>query len=238
MAIHTVLKFNNTDYTNEPIHIFIHSLNSIYLLLTQILHPTLHNNHQDKTILAEMATMLQQRTQSTTISKVRAHFKIKGNEIANTLAKEGRFKQHYYPTLPHEHAYATPYYLQKNFWKGNLIRTPYKGPIKHFQRYLIKYDYEYHLLSKAEVFPSINKLTHNENIHNKLSNNFWNNPHISEAQIKQLLKFQTGQYMGNARKHLFWPNCFLNPYCTLYPTQSIDTWTHVLLNCTQHHYMP
>ena len=116
-----------------------------------------------------------------------------------------------------------------------MARTPYKGPNRHFQRYLIKYNYEHHLLCKAELFPIISKWTHNENIHNALSNNFWNNPHISEAQIKQLIKFCTRQYMGNTRKHLFWPNQFPNPKCTLCPTQSINTWTHVLLNYTQHH---
>ena len=135
----------------------MNSLNSIYLLLTQIFHPTLHNNHPDKTILTEMVTMLQQRTQSTTIIKVRAHSNIEGNETTYALAKAGCFKQHFYPTLPYEHAHATPYYLQKSFWKSSMARTPYKGPIRHFQRYLIKYDYEYHLLHKAKLFPSISK---------------------------------------------------------------------------------
>ena len=41
--------------------------------------------------------------------------------------------------------------------------------------------------------------------------------------------------MGNAKKHLFWPAQFSNPHCTICPTQYIDIWTHVLLNCTQHH---
>ena len=68
MAIHQTLKMSNIDYANEPFHIFTNSLNSIYLLLTQISHPTLHNNHLDKTILAKMVKMLQQRIQPTTIT--------------------------------------------------------------------------------------------------------------------------------------------------------------------------
>ena len=150
--------------------------------------------------------MLQQRTQITTISKVRAHANIEGNEITDRLAKKGRLKQYYHPALPHEHAHSTPYYLQKNYWKGNMARTPYKRPIQHLQRYLIQYDRKYYLAAATiEQFPSISKWIHNKHIHNELSNNFWNNPKISEAQIKQLLKLRIGQYMGSARKHLFWP---------------------------------
>jgi hypothetical protein len=29
------------------------------------------------------------------------------------------------------------------------------------------------------------------------------NPHIFEARIKQLIKFKTNQYTGNARKHVY-----------------------------------
>ena len=147
--------------------------------------------------------MLQQKTQLITISIVKAHSNIKGNEIADQLAKEGRYKQHYPLALPHEHAHSIPYYLQKNYWKGSMAKIPYKGPIQHLQRYLIKYDQEYHFEATTEQFPSISKWTHNKHIHNELSNNFWNNPKISKAQIKQLLKFRIGQYMGNAHKHLF-----------------------------------
>ena len=111
MAIYETLKLSNTQYANKPLHIFTDSLNSIYLLLTQISHSTLQNNHPEKTILNKMATMLQQKTQSTTITKVRTHSNIEGNDIAYTLTKVSCFKQHFYPTLPHEHAHTTAYYL-------------------------------------------------------------------------------------------------------------------------------
>ena len=164
MAIYTTIQLSINEYAQELVHIFIDSLNSIYLILIQISRPTLHLNHLDKIILSEIVTMLQQRMQHTTITKVKAHSKIKGNEIANHLAKEGHLKQHYHPALLHEHAHSTPYYLQKNYWKGSIARTPYKGPIRHFQRYLIKYDRKFHLEAATKQFPSISKWTHNKHI--------------------------------------------------------------------------
>ena len=55
--------------------------------------------------------MLHQRTQATTITKIQAHSNIEGIEIADTLAKDGHFNQHYHPILPHKQTHATPYYL-------------------------------------------------------------------------------------------------------------------------------
>ena len=129
MAIHHTLKINITEMQNEPIYIFTNSLNSLYLLITQIIHPSLHNNHPDKTILSEMVDMLQARTQITELHKVKAHSKIHGNEIADELAKACKNILHTLPIFPHEYAHSTPYYLQKNFWKDRMSRTPYKGPI-------------------------------------------------------------------------------------------------------------
>jgi hypothetical protein len=80
---------------------------------------------------------------------------------------------------------------------------PYKGPIRNFQRYLHKYTTENHLTEVAMNFPNIYKWTSDSNIYPNSSNKFWTNPQISENQIKQLIKFRTNQYMGNARKHLF-----------------------------------
>ncbi len=42
----------------------------------------------------------------------------------------------------------------------------------------------------------------NPDIDNDLSNNFWTNPAITDSQKTAILKFRTGQYMGNARKQL------------------------------------
>ena len=94
MAIHKTLKIITTQYAHEPAHIFTDCINVLYLLNTHITHPSLHNNHPDKTILTSMVEMLQNRTQLTTLHKVHAHANIDGNEKADELAKLGRAKEH------------------------------------------------------------------------------------------------------------------------------------------------
>ena len=183
MAIYTTIKLSLTNYTNEPVHIFTDSLNSLYLLNTQIKHPSLHNNHPDKTILIQIIQMLQLRTQPTSLYKVKAHSNITRNEIVDTLTKNGRHKQHSLPTEPHKFAHSTPYYFYKDEWIG-MHYTPYKGSIRIFQRYLIKYTTENHLTELARHFPNINKWTSDVNIDNISSNIFWTNPQISKKQIK------------------------------------------------------
>jgi hypothetical protein len=234
MAIYATIKLSITTYAEEPVFIFTDSLNSLYLLNTQITHPSLHNNHPDKTILTQIIEMLQARTKLTSLHKVKAHSNITGNETVDTLAKNGRHKQHSLPTEPHEFAHSTPYYFHKDEWIG-MHYTPYKGPIRNFQRYLIKYTNENHLTELAQNFPSIHKWTSDTNIDRISSNTFWTNLQISETQIKQLLKFRTNQYMGNARKHLFWPLRYPNITCSLCTTNAVDTWPHVLLSYPQPH---
>ena len=109
MAIHATLKIINEEYPNELTHIFTDFLNGLYVIKTQIKHLTLHNNHPDKTTLQEIVKLLQQRTQPTTLYKVRAHANIEGNEKADELAKEGREKGHFDAINPHEFAHSTPY---------------------------------------------------------------------------------------------------------------------------------
>ena len=89
MAIHKTLKIITTKYPHEPAHIFTDCLNCLYVINTQIKHPTHHNNHADKTILTDMVKMLKTRTQPTTIYKFKAHINIQGNEQADILAKNG-----------------------------------------------------------------------------------------------------------------------------------------------------
>ena len=48
MAIHKTLKIITTKYPHEPAHIFTDCLNCLYVINTQIKHPTHHNNHADK----------------------------------------------------------------------------------------------------------------------------------------------------------------------------------------------
>ena len=197
MAIHKTLQIITTKYNNEPAHIFTGCINALYLLNTQITHPTLHNSHPDKTILMSMVQMLQSRTQITTLHKVRAHANIDGNEQADKLAKEGREKSHKNAKDPYEHAHATPYYFQKEDWPSK-DNTPDKGPVRFLGKYLEKQDTHNDLDTISENFPNIEKWTGNNNIDNELSTNLWKNPAISDSQITCLIKFCIGQYMGNA----------------------------------------
>ena len=110
IAIHKTLRIINTQYPNEPAFIFTNSLNVLYLLNTQIKHPTLYNSHPDQTTLVSMVQIPQNRTQPITLYKVRAHNNIEGNEKADKLAKEGLKLEHIIATHLYEHAHATPYY--------------------------------------------------------------------------------------------------------------------------------
>ena len=112
---------------------------SICNINTQIRRPLLHNNHPDRTTLLEMVHMLQQRTHLFRIHKVCVHFNIKGIENVDELAKKIKESEHKLPSFPHEDAHSIPYFLQNDFWFGNMSHTPYKGPIQHLQKYLTKY---------------------------------------------------------------------------------------------------
>ena len=211
MALYDTIKLSIDLYHNEPIHIFTNSLNSLYLLNTQIRHPSLHTNHPNRTILSEMIKMLQKRTNLFTIYKVRAHSNIARNDKADELAKAGHEEEYRLSIFPYKDAHSKPYFLYKDFWLGNMSCTSYKEPIRHLQKYLIKHNNMFLLEYLKEKFPYISKWTNDPNIDNKLSKTFCTNPQIIEPQIKQLLKFRTGQYMGNTRKHLFWPTRYPNP---------------------------
>ena len=202
MAIHKTLRLITTKYTNEPAHIFTDCLNCIYVLNTQLKHPTQHHNHADKSILSSMIEMLKNRTQPTTIYKVKAHTNIAGNERADQLAKIGAKKTYRFANKIYEFAHTTSFYYQKDKWPGPLKR-PDKGPVRCLQTYITKHDRETNLKTMAEKFPNISKWTMNPDIDNDISNNFWSNPVITDAHKTSLPKFRTGQYMGNARKQLF-----------------------------------
>ena len=135
MEIHKTFKVITTQYTNEPAHIFTDCINVLYLLKNHITHPSLHNNHPDKTILTSMVEMLQNRTQLTTLHKFHAHVNTEGNEKADELAKLGRVKDHRIAKHPYEHAHATPIYFQKDDWPI-MASTPDKGPVRFLDKYL------------------------------------------------------------------------------------------------------
>jgi hypothetical protein len=88
----------------------------------------------------------------------------------------------------------------------------------------------------SEQFPNISKWTMNPDIDNTIFNNFWSNPAISYSQKTCILKFRTGQYMGNARKQLFFGiERFPSITCPICNSPYAYTWLHILLKCNQHH---
>jgi ribonuclease HI len=115
-ANHYTIKFLNQLFPYEPAHIFTDSLNSLYLINTQIKYPIQQNNHLDKLLLADVVKMLQEHTFPLTIHKVQAHTNVTGNEEADKLAKEGNGKtlEDEFPSEPHEFAYSSPYWLCLN----------------------------------------------------------------------------------------------------------------------------
>jgi ribonuclease HI len=171
MAIYMVIKLSTTTYTDEPIYIFTDSLNSLYLINTQIQHPSKYTNHPDKTILTQIVTMLHSRTHPIALHKVKAHTDITGNETVDALAKRRLIKPYSPPQESHEHAHSTPYYLHKDEWIG-MHYTPYKGPIHNFQRYLQKYTTDQHLIELTRNVPNIYKWTSDTNIDSTSSNAF------------------------------------------------------------------
>ena len=160
MALHQTLTLTliNTQFPNEPAYIFTDSLNVLYLLNTQIKHPTLHNSHPDQVTLNSMVQILQNCTQPITISKVRAHVKILGNEKADKLAKEGLELEHRIATHSYEHAHATPYYYKKDVW-ASMMDVPDKGPVKFLDKQIIKYDRETNIALVATQSPNTSKWT-------------------------------------------------------------------------------
>ena len=63
-----------------------------------------------------MINFLIQRTQPTTLYKVRARANIRCYKGANTLAKEGTSKEYSNASQLHEFAHSTPFYYQRDDW--------------------------------------------------------------------------------------------------------------------------
>jgi hypothetical protein len=81
--------------------------------------------------------------------------------------------------------------------------VPDKGPVRFLEKQIIKYDRENNLENMATQTPNTYKWTGNADIDKELSNEFWENPEITDKQKSCLIKFRTGTYMGNAQKQLF-----------------------------------
>ena len=77
---------------------------------------------------------------------------------------------------------------------------------------------------------------HNADIDKELSNEFWENPSITNKQKSCLIKFRTGTYMGNARKQMFYGRQrYPSITCPICNSCELDTWLRVLLTCKQQH---
>ena len=125
--------------------------------------------------------MLTLRTQPTTLAKVKAHAYIQGNESADKLAKQCTKLPHCLPRSFHEHAYPTPYHLQKDTWP-RMAPIPYKGLIRYLQPYLIEYDNDQNLDLLTRNFPNIYKWINDPNIDLSTSTNFWTHPSVTNSQ--------------------------------------------------------
>jgi hypothetical protein len=73
-AKYNTLLILDQEFPHEPAHIFTDSLNSLYLINTQIKHPTQQNNHPDKTILALIVKLLKNRIAPIALYKVRGAY--------------------------------------------------------------------------------------------------------------------------------------------------------------------
>jgi hypothetical protein len=175
------------------------------------------------------------QTHPISLHNVHAHANIPGNEHAYKLAKDGNKLPHRFPCLDYEHVHPILYYLHKDTW-SSMEDTPYKGPIRHLQSYLLQYDKEENLYILANSFPNIAKWTTNPNIDILTSTNFWTHSTVTDFQITCLLKFRYNQYMGNACKQQFFgPTLYPSITCSICPSLEINTWKHVLLSCQNPH---
>ena len=235
MVIHKTLRIINTQFPNKPAYIFTDCLNVLYLLNTQIKHPTLHNSHPDQNTLASMVELLQQRTQPISLYKVKAHINFYGNKAADTLAKQGLLIAHRNAEQSNKYAHATPYYYQKENWPSR-IDVLDKRRVRILEKQIKKYDRENNLEIIAIQTPNICKWTGNADVDNELSNEFSENSAITDKQKSCLIKFCTETYMRNARKRMFFGReRFSSITCPICNSREPDTWLHLLLTCQQQH---
>ena len=115
-------------------------------------------------------------------------------------------------------------------------KTLDKDTTRFLVKHIIKYNRKYNLEVIATKSPNIDKWIANEDIDNELSNEYWTNKQITDSQKTCLLKLLHGQYMGNARKQLFFGReAYPSITCSICNFLEPDTLLHVLLNCRQSH---
>ena len=114
--------------------------------------------------------------------------------------------------------------------------TPDKGPIRHLNKHILKHDNEHKLATIANQTHQLHKWLENDDIDKTLSNDFWTNPNVTRKQKTCSIIFQIGQYMGHARKQLFYGReTFPSRTCPTCNSTDANTWLHVLLKCKQQH---
>ena len=115
-------------------------------------------------------------------------------------------------------------------------KTLGKGPIRHLGKHILKHDKRLNLTIIASQTHQLHKWFENKDNDKILSNDFWTNPAITDKQKTCLLKFRNGQYMGHARKQLFFGReAYPSKTCHVCISLEVDTWLHVLLKCKQQH---
>ena len=104
-----------------------------------------------------------------------------------------------------------------------MATTPDKGPIRFLDKYLKKLDLSNNLELIENHIPHVQKWISDKNIDSELSTNFWKNPTITDSQKTCLIKFRTGQYMGNARKQTFFGHArFPSISCSICNSTNLD----------------
>ena len=118
------------------------------------------------------------------LHKVRSHVGIKGNEVADKLAKNGAKL----PMAPTNNDPIHIFHPSPHFLHSKIFRT---GPICNLDTFLPLL-YKDRLLNKIiPSHPSLQKWAHNDQLDHTLSNLFWTHPLISPSQITQTIKFRT-----------------------------------------------
>jgi len=183
-------------------------------------HPTSQHHHPDKLLIKAIIHQIYWTPHLSHIHKVRAHTGIIGNEIADTLANEGTTKEK--PTsTPHIHiAHATPY------WLASCPTATRDEAIRNLHTFITKtHDYQGVRIAQHK-YPYVDKWLSNDQINQKLSNHFWKNNKISDAQITQILKFRYAQYMGNHKKKTFFGPSYTKTPTVHYATKMKETHGH------------
>ena len=82
----------------------------------------------------------------------------------------------------------------------------------------------------------LHKWLDNKDIDKAPSNDFWNRQVITDKQKTCSIKFRTRQYMGHARKQLFFGrDAYPSNTCPIRNSSEADTWLYILLKCKQQH---